>query len=404
MRYNLDLLNSFCNENQIVLSQTYSLTDKLAAKSRIEGYCKTENCNELFDKSFENLMKTLVLCKKCSLKNKQEKIKNTCIERYGVSTPLKNEDIKTKIQNTNIERYGVQFISQNENIKSKIKNTNLEKYGGHPTQHEQTKKKKIKTNLEKYGVEFVFQNEIVKGKIKDTIIEKYGVQSIGQNEKIKDKKINTCLQKYGCSNPFQSEIIKDNIKEMCLEKFGVLSYTQTKEFQEKCIKTSLEKYGCSHPMKNSEVRNNLKKVMIEKYGVEHSMQHPEFSEKQMKSSFHLKDFTFPSGKIIQCQGYEPFGLKELIENEKTDEEDILTDRGDVPSIWYNTEDGKTHRHYVDIYIISQKRCIEIKSEYTFSNCNNNNHILLKQESGKKDGYLYEIWVFNNKGLRTNIIL
>ena len=32
MRYNLDLLNSFCNENKIILSQIYSLTDKLNAK------------------------------------------------------------------------------------------------------------------------------------------------------------------------------------------------------------------------------------------------------------------------------------------------------------------------------------------------------------------------------------
>ena len=36
-----------------------------------------------------------------------EKFKNTCLERYGTSTPLKSETIKNKIKETLIEKYGV---------------------------------------------------------------------------------------------------------------------------------------------------------------------------------------------------------------------------------------------------------------------------------------------------------
>ena len=84
------------------------MTDKLGVKSRIEGCCKTENCNEIFNKSFENLMKTLAFCKKCSLKNQQEKSKQVCLEKYGFAYPMQNEKIKDKIKETCLEmRVGV---------------------------------------------------------------------------------------------------------------------------------------------------------------------------------------------------------------------------------------------------------------------------------------------------------
>ncbi len=32
----------------------------------------------------------------------------------------------------------------------------------------------------------------------------------------------------------------------------------------------------------------------------------------------------------------------------------------VPTIWYIGNDGKNHRHYVDIFIPTENRCIEVK--------------------------------------------
>ena len=358
MRYNLDLLNSFCNENQIILSRIYSLTDKLNKNSRIEGYCKSENCNEIFNKTFLLLVEHFAYCKKCALKKAQEKNKKTCLEKYGVESINQNQSIKDKKIKTCIERFGCSNQFQNENIKEKIKNT----------------------MIEKYGFEHYSKTEECKDKIKETCLEKYGVDQYIKTKEFQEKCIKTNLEKYG-GNPFQNEIVK-----------------------EKIVKTNLEKYGVEYGVQSEIVKGKIKDTMIEKYNCEYPLQYAEFSEKQMKSSFHLKDFIFPSGKMIKCQGYEPFGLKELIENEKIDEEDIITSRKDVPNIWYYIEsDGKEHRHFVDIYIPSQNRCIEIKSEYTIT-INDNNHIFLKQEAGKKDGYLYEIWVYNRKGVRTNIIL
>jgi hypothetical protein len=115
----------------------------------------------------------------------------------------------------------------------------------------------------------------------------------------------------------------------------------------------------------------------------------------MKSAFSTKKFSFPSGHIIEIQGYEHFALGELINNENLDENTIKTGSKNVPKIWYIGEDDKKHRHYVDIFIPSQNKCIEVKSTWTVQK--KEDCIFLKQEAGKKLGYEYEIWVYDRKG-------
>ena len=87
------------------------------------------------------------------------------------------------------------------------------------------------------------------------------------------------------------------------------------------------------------------------------------------------------------------GVKYLIEKEKIDENDIFVGCKNVPEIWYNDKTGKKHRHYVDIFIKSQNRCIEIKSSWTVKKEN----VFLKQNAAKEIGIIYEIWVYNEKG-------
>jgi hypothetical protein len=119
--------------------------------------------------------------------------------------------------------------------------------------------------------------------------------------------------------------------------------------------------------------------------------------KASKNAYKLKEYTFPSGRVDKIQGYEHYALNELIINEKINESDIITGCKNVPTIWYNDENGKKHRHYVDIYIPSQNKCIEAKSTWTAEKKKDN--IFLKQKSAKELGYNYEIWVYNSKGIR-----
>ncbi len=62
---------------------------------------------------------------------------------------------------------------------------------------------------------------------------------------------------------------------------------------------------------------------------------------------------------------------------------------------------KKHKHYVDIFIPSQNRCIEVKSTWTIKQ--NEKAIFQKQNAAKEAGYLYEIWVYDNKGNKINLI-
>jgi DNA repair protein RadC len=125
------------------------------------------------------------------------------------------------------------------------------------------------------------------------------------------------------------------------------------------------------------------------------MQRPEIMEKQIKNSYYLKEYIFPSSKIIKIQGYEHFALDELTQKENISEEDIVTGCKNVPTIWYNDSNNKKRRHFVDIFIPTKNKCIEVKSTWTFTK--QKDIIFLKQSAAKELGYLYEIWVYDNKG-------
>lgn len=84
----------------------------------------------------------------------------------------------------------------------------------------------------------------------------------------------------------------------------------------------------------------------------------------------------------------------LIKDEKVNEDDIETARTLVPELWYQFDDLK-RRHFVDIYVKSQNRCIEVKSTWTFKK--HKDKVLAKQKQAKEDGYKYEILIYNDKG-------
>ena len=169
---------------------------------------------------------------------------------------------------------------------------------------------------------------------------------------------------------------------------------KNEEFKTKLRKTTLEKYGVEYYSQTKDCKDKIKITCLEKYGVEHPTQNLEIMEKLSKNAYKQKIFKFPSGNEIKCQGYEPFALQELIDN-NINEIDIKTGAKNVPTIWYNDLDGKKHRHFVDIFIPSQNKCIEVKSTWTAEK--KKDCIFFKQNAAKELGYAYEIWVYNNKG-------
>ena len=76
--------------------------------------------------------------------------------------------------------------------------------------------------------------------------------------------------------------------------------------------------------------------------------------------------------------------------------DIKVAIGDsAPTIIWNDDNGKEHTHYPDIFIVSQNKLIDAKSDYILKERTKGPY--KKQEAAKKMGYKYEIRVYNEKG-------
>ena len=371
LKYDYEMLTNICDEGGVKLLVDYKDT-YITRDTRIIAKCIL--CENSFDKSLNKLHKQRNFgCNKCAKILKFQRIKNTMVDKYGVEYAAQSQVFMDKMRETSLERYGVEYPNKNEEVKEKIRQTNLERYGvEYGLQSEEVKEKRRVSNLEKYGFENPLQREEIKEKSKQTSLEKYGVEYPSQNIEIKDKIKQTNFEKYGVDYGFQNENIKVKIKQTCLKKYGVEYGLQSEEVKEKSKQTCLEKYGVEYPPQNIEIY-----------------------EKMNKKSYYIKDYILPSGNIIKIQGYEHFALDELLQKENIIEEDIITGCNNVPTIWYNDENGKNHRHFVDIFIPSQNRCIEVKSTWTFTK--QKDIVFLKQKSGKELGYLYEIWVYDNKG-------
>ena len=353
IKYNINTLNDICEENNIKLLKEYT-NDTLSCDVIIIGECINYTlCNNIFEKSFINLYNyknvTNGYCEDCTEINRQNRRVNTCLEKYGV-----------------------EYSSQSNEVREKVVNTCLNKYGYESAlQHPEIIEKRIETNKIKYGCENPMQNEEIKIKTMETNLLKYGYTCPALHPDIIAKREETNLKVYGVKHVFSSEQTKEKIKAYNLENYGVEYYFQSEDKKEKSKKTCLEKYGVEHPMQN-----------------------PEISEKASKNAYQMKKYTLPSGKIIDYQGYENYALDIILKDKKINENDIISKRTEVPKIYYKFED-KERIHFVDIYIKSKNRCIEVKSTWTFEK--NKDKVFEKQKAGKKTGFEYEIWIFDNQG-------
>jgi hypothetical protein len=359
-RYNHEFLAYFCAENNVELRKDYSGEN---VNSRTIIIAKCVNCDDnMVEKKFISLITSKNFgCSKCSLNIKQERMKKAILEKYGVENVSQNEEIKIQKQNTTLKHFGVKSPLQNEKIKRKARDT----------------------NIERRGVEYPGQSEEVKEKIKETISKR----SPEQNAEIQKKTKETISKR----TPEQNEEIQKKVKETISKR----TPEQNEEIQKKTEETNIEKYGVKNPSQNEEIKQKIKETFFKNYGVEHPMQNGEFAAKISKNAYKLKFYPLPSGKIISYQGYENYALDELIKIENVNEDDIVTNKQEVPEIWYKDEYGKKHRYYVDILIESQKRCIEVKSTWTAEK--KKDCIFLKQQAVIDAGYECEIWVYDGKG-------
>lgn len=184
----------------------------------------------------------------------------------------------------------------------------------------------------------------------------------------------------------------EKCKETCMEKYGVSNAGKVPEVIEKIKGIWDTKFG-GHPKKTKEVQEKWKATCLEKYGG-HPNQNKEVQVKSEATSFHYKEYMMPSGIIVKYQGYENLALDELVQ--EYEEEDICCGRLNIPTIDYYINQTK-HVYFPDIYIKSENKIIEVKSEWTITLKRGN--VEEKALATIKAGYRYEIWVYNDKKVK-----
>ena len=460
IRYTKELLENICSRDKCIIY--FDKIEKYNRETNIDFIC---NCGITYNKTFRQLYElSYGFCKKCTENRRIDMVKQTCLDRYGVEYASQSQETKDKSKQTCIEKYGVEYSLQSQEVRNKSKQTCIEKYGVENPFQSQEIKDKIKTTcLIKYGVEYASQLDKFKEKVKQTCIEKYGVEYLMHSKEFKDKSIKTCLDKYGVEHPSQLQDFQDKIKQTRLDKYGVEYSLQSQEIKdkfkqtcllnngteypmqsqevrnkskqtcllnngfeyptqtEKCKKTCIKKYGVEYSLQSQEVKDKSKKTCLDKYGVEHvsqsyefkeivkqtcldkygveyPMQFGEVAEYQLQNSYKLKEFNFPCGNTILVQGYEPLLLKNLVEEGYT-YKDIIVKRTEVPEIWYE-KDNKKHRYYCDVYIPKINTIYEVKSTWTYKK--DIDKINLTKQSCIDAGYLFELYVYDGKGIRQEI--
>ena len=263
----------------------------------------------------------------------KQKIKQTCLKKYGVDNYNKTKESKEKIKQTCLEKYGVEYFWQSDECKEKIK----------------------QTCLEKYGVDSPLKSEKIRNKGKQTCLEKYGVDNPAKLEENKEKVKQTCLKKYGTISTTQCKEIRDKIKQTCLEKYGVDNPAKLEENKEKVKKTCLRKYGGLAPICDPNIKNQIKQTCLEKYGVDNY-------GKSLKHKINMS--TIMSSDEMQEHRYNVMTKNHSFNTSKPEEELYLYIKEKFPSVKRQYKDKLRYPYNCDFYIPELDYFIELQGYYT----------------------------------------
>ena len=182
---------------------------------------------------------------------------------------------------------------------------------------------------------------------------KYNYKNMKSDDKIKRiKKINsTNFEKYGDKWVVNSKYSRNK----CKEKTGFEYSLQSNLIQKKCNESLFKNTGYTSPAQNPKTLEKILKTKIERYG------------DYLIPMSKYKDYKMPSGKIVKIQGNENYGINILLN--QYSENDIIIGRKNIESeigkIYYYGIDNKSHIYYPDIYVKSQNKIFEVKSNFTY---------------------------------------
>lgn len=186
----LKKLNSpYLIELNKLIPNDISLKDKiLLIRSGYNFLPKCPYCNNYIESNKGRFLKT------CSSIDCRKKMKSDTMKSCSNSIDWDLRNQKTK--QTNLDRIGCEWPTQNKDVRDKVKNTVKLKYGvDNVFKSTETKNKIKKTNIKKYGVDNYAKTIECKNKINLTSVLKYNSNHYLSSDKRKIEKYNDLILK-----------------------------------------------------------------------------------------------------------------------------------------------------------------------------------------------------------------
>ena len=365
-KYYDELLNKSKNDNVEIISidniQFKKITnrDKLNLYSSICNY-KCNKCDLINNKTLRNCLRSKMLCNnKCNKEISEKKL--NYVQLLKEKAIIDNAKL-LKVNNVDVNLF-------NETDRSISKDMKCEYQCGECNQID----KKVIIYCVKKGKGGLFC---------DKCIEKKRYIKIA-------KSANETKNKKNQNDPNRQKMINQKAKETN-DKKNKENPNRIKEIYNK-INNTKEKKNKENPKKHKEIIEKAKikrKETNDKKNAENPNRPQEIYSKIKKKSFSTKDYTLPSGEIIQVQGYENLALDELFENNYKEDE-IITQCDEIEYEFNN----KIHYYYADIYLINENKIIEVKSTWTFDKDYDKN--IAKKNACLEQGFDFEFWIYDNK--------
>jgi hypothetical protein len=164
-------------------------------KELVEFYLAPNSAREIERKYGVNLYQLKKLLAKYNVpmhsksdayKLRDERTKEVCLERYGVTNPFAAEEVKEKIKQSMLEHHGVEYVGQADVSKQKTKEVLLNKYGVDHYSKTEEFKKSYSANVTEYKIK-EFKTKKLNGTCRTSkpeeayyniLVERYGKSNV----------------------------------------------------------------------------------------------------------------------------------------------------------------------------------------------------------------------------------
>lgn len=256
-------------------------------------------------KHLKNGENIIVACSRVcamSLLNKSQdhidKVKESCLKKYGVDNPLKCKEVQDKIKKSCLKKYGVENYFQTQDCKIKLEKARKEKYKLKPQvqinfqgllDYLKTHSKATMQALEPYfnvqDVKDIMQSyNLTRDELryrlhKDIPLDKiFTCKNCGKYIKFSKQNGYSDCCSIKCANVIKnkSQEHKDKIKQTYLDKYGVTTNLQLQSNINKSKQTCLKKYGVTSYLQSKEYRLRIPEI-----------QNKIYSSKKLNNTFHV---------------------------------------------------------------------------------------------------------------------